>query len=375
MLKLPGTMKAESFLARYWQKNFLFIPRAFQHVRPSISRNELGWLATLDDVESRLVFTERSTERTHYIAEAGPFDADYLAALPRRDWTLLVHDVEKHLPAMRRLFTHVPFIPEWRIDDLMISFAAPGGSVGPHRDNYDVFLCQGTGVREWHVSSEDIAMDPAASDDLALIGEFTGERFAAREGDVLYLPPGIAHWGIAQRACITYSIGMRAPQMSDLNDELSDVEGENPFFTDKDLGVGESAAGYIAPEAVRRAMQLLRTTEDEFEKVAVALGRFATETKDWITPETLSDDETADMLTALKRGARISVHGMARIAYDDRNLYVNGRSSALPEEARPFVAQICAQRRYVGRSPEIAKWLNCLAWMLKMGAFEIPENL
>ena len=163
MLKLPGTLTAESFLDRHWQKKHLFVPGALPRVRPSVSRNELGWLATLEDVESRLVFTERSGDQVRYVAETGPFDADYLAALPRRDWTLLVHDVEKHLPAMRRLFAHVSFIPDWRIDDLMVSFAAPGGGVGPHTDNYDVFLCQGIGVREWNVSSDDIAKDPAAS--------------------------------------------------------------------------------------------------------------------------------------------------------------------------------------------------------------------
>ncbi len=375
MLKLPGTLTAESFLARYWQKEHLFMPNALPRVRPSISRNELGWLATLEDVESRLVFTKRSEERLRYVAETGPFDSDYLAALPQRDWTLLIHDVEKHLPAMRKLFAHVPFIPDWRIDDLMVSFAAPGGGVGPHRDNYDVFLCQGVGVREWHVSSDDIAQDPTASDDLALTVTFEGETHEVREGDVLYLPPGVAHWGTARRACITYSIGMRAPQLSDLADELPDVERENPFFTDADLELDEIVAGYISASSVRRAMHLLHSKDDEFEHVAVALGRFVTETKDWITPETLSDEEAASAFMALKRGARLDVHGMARIAHDERNLYVNGRCMALPPDARPLVKKICANRHYSGSAHAAAAWPDCLTWMLTMGAFEIPENL
>jgi len=375
MLKLPGTLTAESFLARNWQKEHLFMPQALPRVRPSISRNELGWLATLEDVESRLVFTERSNDRLRYVAEMGPFDPDYLAALPQRDWTLLVHDVEKHLPVMRKLFAHVPFIPDWRIDDLMVSFAAPGGGVGPHRDNYDVFLCQGIGVREWHVSGDDIAPDPNASDDLALTETFDGEVHEVREGDVLYLPPGVAHWGTARRACITYSIGMRAPQLSDLADELPDIEDENPFYSDEDLDVIESSAGYISPMSVRRAMHLLQSKESEFEHVAVALGRFVTETKDWITPESLLDEDASNALTALKRGARLNVHGMARIAFDDQNLYVNGRYLALPPDARPLVAEICTTRRHSGRARLARNWQVCLAWMLKMGTFEIPENL
>ena len=115
----------------------------------------MNWAGSrhLEDVESRLVFVERSKNRCRYRAETGPFEAEYLQDLPKRDWTLLVHDVEKHLPAMRALFQHVPFIPDWRIDDLMVSFAAPGGGVGPHKDNYDVFLCQGIGVRNWRFTS------------------------------------------------------------------------------------------------------------------------------------------------------------------------------------------------------------------------------
>ena len=216
MLKLPGKLTVEAFLSDYWQEQPLCMPGGLPRIRPAITRNELGWLATLDDVESRLVFTDRIDGRCRYRAETGPFDPEYLQDLPKRDWTLLVHDVEKHLPAMRAWFTHVPFIPDWRIDDLMVSFAAPGGSVGPHKDQYDVFLCQGIGVRSWRHTTNEVLPDPSASTDLALLTEFgSDEQWDMLEGDVLYLPPGVAHWGTAIRACITYSIGMRAPQISD----------------------------------------------------------------------------------------------------------------------------------------------------------------
>lgn len=375
MLKLPGTLTAEGFLSRHWQKKHLYMPQALSHLRPSISRNELGWLATLDDVESRLGFTDRSGEQVRYVAEMGPFDADYLAALPKRDWTLLVHDVEKHLPVMRKLFAHVPFVPDWRIDDLMVSFAAPGGGVGPHRDNYDVFLCQGIGVRDWHVTDAGISQDPTASDDLALTETFEGEAHEVREGDVLYLPPGVAHWGTARRACMTYSIGMRAPQLSDLGDELSDVELEDPFYSDHDLATDESIPGYISQEAVQRALRLLQSDEDEFEQVAGSLGQFVTETKDWITPERLSDEEVARGLKALQQGTKLCLHGMARIAYDDRNAYVNGRLWELSADTFPLVAELCSKRHISKKGPASEGQLDCLTWMLKLGAFEIPEDL
>ncbi len=375
MLNLPGALTAESFLARHWQKEHLFMPQALPRVRPSVSRNELGWLATLEDVESRLVFTDRSEDQVRYIAEMGPFDTDYLAALPKRDWTLLVHDVEKHLPVMRKLFAHVPFIPDWRVDDLMVSFAAPGGGVGPHRDNYDVFLCQGIGVRDWHVTSDGIARDPTASDDLALTETFEGEAHEVHEGDVLYLPPGIAHWGTARRACMTYSIGMRAPQFSDLGNELPDLEDQNPFYCDPDLAVDESEPGYISKASARRALRLLQSHEDELESAAESLGRFVTETKDWITPETLSDEETASCLRALQQGTKLRVHGMARIAYDDRNAYVNGRLKGLSGDTLPLIAEICTKRRISIQGLASEDQNDMLTWMLNLGTFEIPEDL
>ena len=303
----------------------------------------------------------------------GPFDPDYLAALPKRDWTLLVHDVEKHLPAMRKLFAQVPFIPDWRIDDLMVSFAAPGGGVGPHRDNYDVFLCQGIGIREWHVTTDSVPDDPGASDDLAITAEFQGETRTVREGDVLYLPPGVAHWGTAKRACITYSIGMRAPQLSDLSRDFPDTDAYDAFYTDKDLASDEAQPGWISANAIDRAMQLLGAAPDKRVSVAETLGRYVTATKGWITPEGATIEEAEAMLTGLRQGASLAIHGMARIAYDDRNIYVNGSHMALPDGSSTFIGELCAARRITGPLPSIRKSAEMVAWIAKSGGFEIPE--
>lgn len=369
MLNLPGT--AQDFLTRHWQKTPLFVAGALDRLRPRVTRNELGWLATLDDVESRIVFTKTDGNRTRYTAVTGPFEADYLAALPERGWTLLVHDVEKHLPIMRRLISHVSFIPDWRIDDLMVSFAAPGGSVGPHTDNYDVFLCQGIGVREWRVTQEDVDDDAGASDDLALKQPFHGVVHVAREGDVLYLPPGTAHWGTATRACITYSIGMRAPQLSDLGGALPDAQIKNPFYEDPDLSVSEARPGYIAPQAAARAARL-SGRDDDPAAVASALGRFVTETKTWLRPEPASAD---DVRRCLDRRLRLEVHGMARIAWDDCNIYVNGRCRQLASGEAAIVEEICRARGVPRRSAAQRSARALLGWMLETGAFELPGNL
>lgn len=345
MLQFPDGLTAERFLARHWQKTPLFMPQAVDVIRPSLSRNELAWLASCDDVESRIVFCDRRQPKLRYRVVNGPFESDYLQALPARDWTLLVHDVEKHLPAMRRLFEMVPFVPDWRIDDLMISFAAPGGGVGPHRDNYDVFICQGIGLRQWRFTSRDIEDDREASDELQLTSEFAGDECrTARQGDVLYLPPGVAHWGTAQRACLTYSIGMRAAD----------------WYADPDLAVGEAEPGYLSAQARRRA-----------GVHAAELGLFATQTKEWLRPEAPDSDEIQRIAASPALQKRLQLHGMARLAFDDARVYLNGAANEATARDLECVRELCARRRMNAR---IARRIDpeLLAWLLAEGAFGAP---
>ena len=376
MMKLPGNLTAEGFLERHWQKQPLVIPGALEKLRPSVTRNELGWLATLDDVESRLVFVDRTGDKPIYRAETGPFESEYLQKLPRRDWTLLVHDVEKHLPDLRALFQRVPFIPDWRIDDLMVSFAAPGGGVGPHRDHYDVFLCQGVGVREWRFTNDPVGDDPEASDDLALVSEFAGEgAHDLREGDVLYLPPGAAHWGTAKRACMTYSIGMRAPEACDLANALNCAEPEtSAFYADPDLTLDEAVPGYISRRSAKRAAALLNLPDKRLNDVALSLGEFSTQPKDWLMPDAATAAESETALGYLESGKPLAIHGMAQIAYDDRNLYVNGSSRSISARTTALVKKICAKRSLSLRIPAESEVSETISWMLQHGAFEIPEN-
>jgi len=352
------------------------MPRALERVHPSVTRNELGWLATLDDVESRLIFVDRSGGTAHYRAETGPFTPEYLAALPKSNWTLLVHDVEKHVPALRALFQHVPFIADWRIDDLMVSFAAPGGGVGPHRDHYDVFLCQGIGVREWRFSTADIENDPAASSDLALLSEFDAESVhSSVQGDVLYLPPGCAHWGVAKRACMTYSIGMRAPQANDILFSLGTATSDlNPFYADPDAHLREARPGWISDEAIARASHLIKKAGSDVD-VARALGQFATRPKEWLTPETLTDKEARQVAARLRPGATLKVHGMSQVAFDPWHVHSNGKSFDLPATNAALVGTICAERRAKRRDFSNAGGEKLLIWLLRRGTFEIPEKL
>lgn len=258
----------------------------------------------------------------------------------------------------------------------MVSFAAPGGGAGPHKDNYDVFLCQGIGVRNWRFTNDDVPEDPAASDELALLCEFAGdEDLDAAEGDVLYLPPGVPHWGTARRACMTYSIGMRAPQVSDFSSVPScSTPNKDDFYRDPDLAIGESRPGYLSRASAKRASLMLALATNRQDEVAEALGRFATQPKDWLRPDVATAEETEGMLHSLRSGGRLQVHGMSQIAFDEHMIYVNGSSKALPRHTATFFAQVCVDRSLSQPPTDSVEQADLLRWMLEQDVFEIPEN-
>ena len=348
MLTFKGSTPGDAgeFLANHWQKQPVFLPGAAEPGSlPAISPDELAWLATLDDVESRLVFTEHQDGAAFYRMETGPFTDDALRALPESNWTLLVQDVEKHLPELREYLGLVPFIPDWRIDDLMISVAAPGGSVGPHVDNYDVFLVQASGRRHWKWTSANVPVCRKQSRELRLVEDFVGDGEAvSAPGDVLYLNPGVAHFGVAEDLCVTCSIGMRAPQVSELAG--CSVEGDDAFYTDKDLDLSEARPGYISGSAVHRAAQLLADYGFASVDPELALGRYATSPKEWLQPE--SDDSR----TALR--GPLEVHGMARLAWTNTHVFANGRSFALSDSIADDLELICRSRRLDERT--LGRW-------------------
>lgn len=381
-------MSAAGFLAAHWQKTPLHLPGALDGVFPALSGEELAWLATQDDVESRLVYTEHHANGTRYRVENGPFDDELLSTLPDRDWTLLVQDVEKHLPDFRQLFSMVSFIPDWRIDDLMISFAAPGGSVGPHQDNYDVFLCQGSGHREWRLADPD-RVTPAVAGQLRLLEPFTDDAAVSqKEGDVLYLPPAIPHWGIALDASMTYSVGMRAPTLAELRcsferefpqagNPFADYPGDNNiFYTDRDLDGEESSAGRISPSSIKRCRQLLRNSVAVSDAaLATTLGCVVTDLKAWMVPETPSDKELADLQQLFSTDKRLNVHGMARIAwwFDHKQLLVfaNGHCQAAVAENLTFIRTLCTQRKLPSLPPQDTENHGLFVWLIKIGVFDL----
>lgn len=381
------------FLSGFWQKLPLFLPNAIDEMSPSLEADELAWLSTQEDVESRIVFTRRKGSIETYEVTDGPFEEKFLASLPGQDWTLLVHDVEKHLPDFRAIFSAVDFVPDWRIDDLMVSYAAPGGGVGPHRDNYDVFLCQVGGRREWRLGNGKVCEPNASSGDLSLLMPFVDERpITVTAGDVLYLPPRVPHWGIADGFCTTWSIGMRAPQRSELYaaalrvlDDLAnhvaispdtDVDG---FYEDPDLSSDEALPGLISEAAIRRARQTLRDAHSlDDREIATVLGCAVTQAKAWLEPETLSGEEADVLSAALDHHVTLALHGMTRIAFCETEgtalVFANGMAREVSSGSLHTVRRICKDRCATPDEIRVGGNDALLRWFLERGVFDLTEH-
>ncbi|HRI49980.1 MAG TPA: cupin domain-containing protein [Pseudomonadota bacterium] len=211
-----GGMSPSVFLRDYWQKRPLLIRQALPGFKGIIQRDPFIALAEREDVTSRLVIQHPRRKKSQWERHDGPFGGIDTSMLPRSHWTLLIHGIESLVPGGWELLRRFSFIPSARIDDLMVSYASDGGTVGPHDDLYDVFLLQGPGKRRWQVSTQrDRTVDPDAA--IKVLKSFVPEdEWLLEPGDMLYVPPGVAHYGVAEGPCFTYSIGFLAPSHREL---------------------------------------------------------------------------------------------------------------------------------------------------------------
>ncbi len=253
-------LSVPEFMRQHWQKKPLLCRGALPDYQSPLSAEELGGLALEEEVESRIV------ERADWQLSRGPFTEADFERLGERDWTLLVQDLDQHIPEVGELLSLLDFLPSWRIDDVMASFAVPGGSVGPHFDQYDVFLLQVEGTRHWQWSRQ---FDPSRLEEseLCILSEFEAEeQWELHPGDMLYLPPRVAHYGVATSDCVTFSLGCRAPSVAEIIghfaaqslDALSSAgRTEDLRYQDPD-GPLQAPAGQLSANEISGVGRLLR---------------------------------------------------------------------------------------------------------------------
>ena len=312
-----GNFSPEQFLQEYWQKKPCLIRQAIADFKPLLDGDDLAGLACEEMAESRLI--KGSVEAANWTVAHGPFsDADF-SALPDKNWTLLVQDVEKHYAPLQALVQQFSFIPNWRLDDLMISYAATGGSVGPHIDQYDVFLLQAEGTRRWQIAQ---SFEPELLEGcpLNVLQQFTAEQeWVLEPGDMLYLPPNVAHLGIALEPGMTWSIGSRAPSGADLLQGLGEwlafSADEGGRYSDPDLKPTRRA-GEIDPQALQGLRQLMRTCIDDNEGLDDYLAAFMSRFRlahDPVPPPDLTNPES--LLKALQNGSRLFRNPWTRLTW------------------------------------------------------------
>ncbi|KAB7774800.1 MULTISPECIES: cupin domain-containing protein [Xanthomonas] len=340
----PLGMPAATFLRDYWHKRPLLIRNAFPGFVSPIEPGDLAGLACEEAALSRLIEHDRANDR--WRVRSGPFQEHEFPGMPDHDWTLLVQDVDKWDPDIRALLEQFRFLPRWRVDDVMVSFAARGGSVGAHVDHYDVFLLQAHGHRRWQIDASVALGRPAPPTDfrddveLKLLRQFDPTHdWVLGPGDMLYLPPLVPHHGVAEDACLTFSVGMRAPSsaelIADYLDTLIDGADEALRYHDEDLQA--PADPYeIDAAAMGRVVEALNALRmNDPDKLGAWFGRFITTYRaagDILPPAGLPPAE--EIAAALEQGLVLQRHPWARPAWRRASrgamLFCSGQEFALP---------------------------------------------
>lgn len=334
-----STISLHTFLNDYWQKKPFVIHQAFNNFVPPLSPEELAGLALEEDVESRIVL-ETPRSAPFWQLKTGPFTTKDFKHLPKTHWTLLVQGVDRLIPEVANLLDHFTFIPQWRIDDVMISYAVNQGSVGPHYDNYDVFLFQASGRRKWTLTTQHCHPENYLENvPLRIMEKFvTEEEYILEPGDMLYLPPHVGHHGVSlSDDCMTYSFGYRSYQAKEMltsfSDYLTEID-ETPLLYEDPNWTNHQATGLIPPQAWINARNLLQQIISNEDHLKTWFGCFATQLdhqSEQLLPQPLSEDEqgeSLDFIDSLLKSAGIERDAICRFAYQEKGnetqLFING---------------------------------------------------
>ena len=318
---LLGGLSPQQFMRRHWQKKPLLIRQAIPGVKPPVDRSALFALAGQDEVESRLIVQDLASN--DWRLRQGPIPRRALPKLDQSGWTLLVQGLDLHVPAAHALLRLFGFVPQARVDDLMISYASDGGGVGPHYDSYDVFLLQVHGRRRWRVGPlKDASLKPGMP--LKVLANFEPqEEWLLEPGDMLYLPPMWGHDGVAEGECMTCSIGFRAPEAIEITREVLGrcAEAMEPALKPRLYKDPQQPAtdepGRIPADLQQFALDAVQRFLNDPQQIQAALGESLTELKPrvWFEPgEPLPD------------GVGVVLDAKTRMAYDDKRIFANGES-------------------------------------------------
>ena len=345
---LPKSFDVENFLAEYWQKKPLLIRGNGSFVDP-LDQDELAGMACEEFIESRLILSDPARER--WTLRNGPFPEAELRALPESHWSLLIQAADQWDEGVREILESFDFIPRWRIDDLMISLASDGGGVGPHFDYYDVFLIQGLGKKRWRLGGHVDSDSPLRSDtELKLLSEFVAqEDWIVEPGDILYIPPNFAHYGLAIGTSITYSVGFRTPSVAELLDDVSNelIESlrEDERYIDTSPRRPERI-GEISADVNEQVLALLQHRLLDKALVSRSFGKYMTQAKypDLIATPTPLDAVALSAL--LDDGAALQRHPIARFAFTQHSdgsteLFAGGHSFVSPASFEATLETLC----------------------------------
>ena len=322
-LQLLGGLAPKTFMQRHWQKKPLVIRQAIPGFVPPLDRADLLDLAAQEEVQSRLVVQATDGGKQPWKFKHGPFGRKALPPFKQPGWTLLVQGVDLLDERVHALMNQFRFVPDARLDDVMVSFATDGGGVGPHFDSYDVFLLQAHGQRRWRIGRQkDLSLQPNMP--LKILAHFEPEmEFVLDPGDMLYLPPRYAHDGIAVGECMTYSIGFRAPSRGELAGELlqrlaedaADAVGEALYADPKQVATAQ--CGEIPAALVEFARKALEDALRDPLALQRVLGEYLTEPKGHVSFDAEATGDTATGLVLDRR---------TRMAYDAKHVFINGES-------------------------------------------------
>ena len=328
-MSVLGDITPEQFLAQYWQQKPLVVRGAFANLEIPFTPEELAGLAVDTDAPSRIIVEHGlAPENSPWQAKHSPFTDEDFTSLPDTHWTFLINDLERYVPELGNLIEPFRFIPDWRIDDLMVSYAADQGSVGPHRDDYDVFLIQGMGKRRWKIISHDNYPRATIADiSLSILSEFDADQeWLLEPGDMLYLPPNMPHYGIAEGECMTFSVGFRAPSKQELIqgwvESFTDRPEFKQRFRDKNRKL-QNASGEISQKDLQTlSSMIIDSIQTQQRHLGIWLGKYLTETRGDVQTDSEQTQQTFQPYTDYERESWL------RFSYIDNINIINNNSDA-----------------------------------------------